>query len=280
MRTIDSVKIRDTVARLCLKANFELRPDILRALKRALGTETRARPRRILASLIENAAIAKRDRIALCQDTGMVTVFIGLGQDVAVTGGDLTQAIQDGVAKAYRQGYLRKSIVGDPFVRKNTGTNTPAVVAVDIVRGNRVRLVVSPKGFGSENKSAITMLRPTAGIDEVAALVLDVVRRAGPDACPPLILGIGIGGTFDKAASLAKRALLVPLDRRNPKRRLARLERSLLAKINRLGIGPMGLGGKTTALGLHILDYPTHIAGLPVAVNVSCHATRSAEALI
>lgn len=276
MRKIPVSKIRDTVRELFLNANYELRPDVLAALKKAARVE-RARARRILESVIENAALAKRRKLAICQDTGVAFVHLKIGQGVVLTGGSLAKAVHDGVKQAYAQGYLRKSIVGDPLIRENTRTNAPAVVTTEIVPGDRVAISVSPKGFGSENKSQIRMFRPTAPVSEIRGFVLDVVRAAGPDACPPLVLGIGMGGTFDLAAALAKKALLRPIDRRNPSRHYAALERALVRDINRLGIGPMGLGGVTTVLGVNILAHPTHIAGLPVAVNVSCHATRGAS---
>ncbi len=280
MRQIDVSEIHDAVSGLCLKANFELRPDVLAAIKRAFKKEEAELPKKILGSIVENARLAKKKRIAICQDTGMVTVFLEIGQDVAFVGGDLNAAVNEGVREAYRNGYLRKSVVSDPLVRKNTMDNTPAVIHVDMVQGDRVRIVVSPKGFGSENKSAIRMFNPTAGPDEIREFVLDVVRQAGPDACPPFVLGIGIGGTFEEAALLSKKAVVRRLDMRNPKRQLAKLEKELVAAINSLNIGPMGLGGETTVLGVKIMDAPTHIAGLPVAVTVSCHVTRSAEKVI
>lgn len=280
MREIDVSKIRDIVAELCLKANFELRRDVLKALKLSIKNETSERAKNVLKSIVENAALAKKKHIAICQDTGAVFVHLDIGQDVALVGGDLTDAIDEGVEEAYRKGCLRKSIVHGPFIRDNTGTNTPAFIVTDIVKGDKVKIAVSPKGFGSENKSAIKMFKPTASIGEIKEFVLDVVRRAGPDACPPLILGIGIGGTFDRSAHLAKMALLRPIDKSNQSRHLAKLERELIKDINSLKLGPMGLGGRTTVLGVNILEAPTHIAGLPVAVNVSCHATRSAEKVI
>ncbi len=279
MRKIDVKTIKDAVKRLCLKANFELRPDILAALKKAARLE-KGRARRITESIIENAVLARRKKIAICQDTGMVFAHLEIGQDVAFTGGSLRKAINDGVKEAYREGYLRKSVVDDPFLRKNTGTNAPCVVMTDIVEGNKVRITVSPKGFGSENKSMIKMFKPTASIEEVRDFIINVVRSAGPDACPPLVLGIGIGGTFDLAAHLAKKALLRPIGTRHGKRHFADFERRLAGDINATGIGPLGLGGKTTVLGVNINSYETHIAGFPVAVNVSCHATRSASAVL
>ncbi len=277
MRTINISKIRDAVEELCLKANFELRPDIMKALRTALKRETNPRAKGILRALIENAILAKKKKLAICQDTGMVFVHLDIGQDVRLTGGSLHKAINDGVKSAYIKGFLRKSVVGDHLYRINTGTNTPAIIVTDIVDGGKVKIEVSPKGFGSENKSKIRMLKPTASMEEMKDFVKDVVREAGADACPPFVLGIGIGGTFDRAAALAKTALLRPIDRKSPDKHLARLEKELMDEINSLGMGPMALGGKTTVLGVNINGYPTHIAGFPVAVNVSCHATRSAS---
>ena len=280
MRKIRVLKIRDAVRDLCLEANFVLRKDILAALKKAISKETLTRARNILKSIVENARVARDERLAICQDTGMVSVFLEIGQGVVFTGGDLEKAVNDGVKEAYKKGCLRKSIVGDPLIRKNTKTNTPCVLHTAIIKGNKVKIAVSPKGFGSENKSKIMMFKPTASVDEIKKFVLEVVRAAGPDACPPFVVGVGMGGTFEKAAYLAKKALLRPVDKRNPKKHLAKLENDILREINASGIGPMGLGGRTTALGVNISEYPTHIAGLPVAVNVSCHATRSAECVI
>ncbi|MCM8760689.1 MAG: fumarate hydratase [Candidatus Omnitrophica bacterium] len=280
MRKVSVSKIRDTVADLCLKANFELREDVLAAIRAAVDNETEARARRILESIIENARLAKSKRLAICQDTGIVVVHLQLGQNVSLTGGSLISAINEGVSRAYMTGCLRSSVVGDVRVRKNTMNNTPAVIHTEIVKGDKVKITVSPKGFGSENKSAIKMFIPTASDEEIEDFIIEVVKKAGTGACPPVILGIGMGGTFDEASLLAKKALLEPVGSSNPKPHMAKLERELISKINSLGIGPMGLGGKTTILGLRILDYPTHIAGLPVAVNVSCHATRSAERTI
>jgi fumarate hydratase subunit alpha len=280
MREIAASKIRETVKELCLKANFELRKDVLKALKDALKKEKNARAARILKSIIENARLAKAKSLAICQDTGMITVFLEIGREAAITGGSLRDAVDDGVREAYRKGCLRKSVVDDPLLRRNTGDNTPAIIHTDIVEGDRISVAVSPKGFGSENRSRIKMFAPNATADEIKEFVLGVVKEAGPDACPPLVLGIGIGGTFDKAAYLSKKALLRPIDKGNPGKHIRSLEREILKEINSTGIGPMGLGGSTTALGVNILEHPTHIAGFPVAVNVSCHATRSCEAVI
>jgi fumarate hydratase subunit alpha len=280
MREIHVSKIQDIVKDLCLKANFELRPDILKAIRAAIKNETGQRAKGILRSLIENARIARAKKLAICQDTGAVTVFLEIGREAAITGGSLEGAVNSGILEAYANGCLRKSVVDDPLLRNNTRTNTPCILTTEIVEGDRIRIAVSPKGFGSENKSKIKMFNPTASVEDIKGFVIDVVREAGPDACPPLVLGIGIGGTFDKAAILAKKALLEPIGRRHKKRHFAKLEKELVKEINSLGIGPMGLGGKTTALGVNIMDYPTHIAGLPVAVNVSCHVTRSAEKIL
>lgn len=280
MREVSVSKIKDVVCELCLKANFELRKDVLRALKFALRRETNSRAKAILKSIIENARLAKKKCLAICQDTGIVTVFLEIGRDVALVGGSLKEAVNRGVREAYRRGYLRKSVVEDPIVRKNTNENTPAMISSEIVEGDRIKIAVSPKGFGSESKSKIRIFKPTASMSDIKDFVLDVVRKAGPDACPPLVLGIGLGGTFDEAARLAKKALLRPLEEKHAKKHIRQLERDLFKAVNSLGMGPMGLGGKTTALGVNIMESPTHIAGLPVAVNVSCHATRSAEKVI
>jgi len=280
MRKINVSIIKEAVAELCLKANFELRKDVLRALKTGLAKEKNIRAKNIIKSIIENAELAKKERIAICQDTGMVIVHIEIGQNVLLVGGDLNEAINEGVAEAYKKGYLRKSVVSDAIVRENTNTNTPAMIYTDIVEGDKIKLAVSPKGFGSENKSMIKMFKPTDPFENIKEFILDVVRKAGPDACPPMILGVGLGGTFEKCAYLAKKALLRPIDKRNPKKHIAKLERELMREINYLGMGPMGLGGNTTVLGVNILEASTHIAGLPVAVNVSCHATRSAGKII
>lgn len=277
MKEINVSQIKKAVEELCLEANFALRRDILRALENALKKETSPRARGILRTIIENAHLARANSLAICQDTGMVFVHLDIGQSVRLIGGNLRKAVNDGVKEAYARGYLRKSVVGDPLFRENTKTNTPAVIVTEIVDGSKVKIDLSPKGFGSENKSRIKMLKPTAPIEEMKDFIIDVVKEAGADACPPFVLGVGIGGTFEAASGLAKKALLRPIDRKNPDKRLARLEKELLKEINSLGMGPMALGGKTTALGVNILSYATHIAGFPVAVNVSCHATRSAS---
>lgn len=277
MREISVSRIKKAVKELCLKANFELRKDIFRALEKALRKETSPRAKGVLRTIIENARLAKARSIAICQDTGMVFVHLDIGQNVKLVGGNLYKAVNNGVKEAYVKGCLRKSVVSHPLFRENTRTNTPAIIAVDIVDGNKVKIDLAPKGFGSENKSRIKMFKPTASVGEIKDFIIDVVKGAGPDACPPFVLGIGMGGTFEAAAGLAKKALLNPIDSRNPDKRLAGLEKELLKEINSLGMGPMALGGKTTALGVNILGHATHIAGFPVAVNMSCHATRSAS---
>jgi len=276
MRKISTSKIRTAVKALCLKANTELRQDVVRALQRALRKE-KGRPKRIIRAILENAKIAKRDKLAICQDTGMVEVFLEIGRGVKLTGKDLKKNVNEGVKDAYQKGYFRKSIVKDPLLRKNTKTNTPAVISTEIAEGERVKIAVMPKGFGSENKSALKMLLPTADIKDVEGFVIEVVKAAGPSACPPFVVGVGMGGTMDKAALLSKEALLRPIDKKNPKPHLQKLERRLLEKINKTRIGALGFGGATTALGVNVSSYATHIAGMPVAVTISCHATRGAS---
>lgn len=280
MRKINARKIQDAVARLAVEANLFLRKDVLRALKKAYSKEKVSRAKKILKALVENAAIASSEKIPICQDTGMATVFLEVGQEAAIVGGDFEKAINKGISEGYKKGFLRKSIVADPLLRINTKDNTPAVIHTKIVPGSKIKITVAPKGFGSENKSVANMFRPTDGADKIERFILEAVRKAGPDACPPYIIGAGIGGTLDKACLLAKEALLRRIDKRNPRRHIARMENGLLKKINKLNIGPMGLGGKATCLGLNIEVYPTHIAGLPVCVSISCHATRSATAVI
>jgi len=274
-RIIKTETIRKAVSSMCIEANTVLRKDIKRALKKALKKETRKIAKDVLTILLKNADIAKNEKIAICQDTGIVISDVQLGQDVRIEGGDLTQAITKGVEEGYKKGYFRKSIVKDPVLRKGPSGYAPAIIYTDIVKGSKVKITVSPKGFGSENKSRISMLNPTDGPEEIKKFVIFIVKEAGPQACPPFVLGIGIGGSFDKAALLSKRALFRSIDKRNPKSHLRHLEKEILEEVNRLNIGPMGLGGKTTCLGVNILDYPTHIAGLPVAINIGCHATRS-----
>ena len=277
MRNIDAKVIEDTVARLCIEANLRLPPDVINAIERAEKAEPWGGAKRILSLLGDNVRIASEKTLPVCQDTGMACVFVELGQDVHIEG-DFEQAVNNGVRRGYGEGYLRKSVVCDPLRRVNTGDNTPALVTVKLTRGDKMRITVMPKGFGSENMSALKMLKPADGVEGVKSFVLDTVEKAGANPCPPIIVGGGIGGSFDKAACLAKHALLRPVNEPNPDEYYAALERELLDKINALGIGPQGFGGKTTALAVLIEAMPTHVAGLPVAVNISCHATRRASA--
>ena len=277
MRSIDSKVIEDTVARLCIEANLRLPPDVINAIERAEKAEPWDGAKRILSLLGDNVRIASEKTLPVCQDTGMACVFVELGQNVHIEG-DFEQAVNNGVRRGYGEGYLRKSVVCDPLRRVNTGDNTPALVTVKLTRGDKMRITVMPKGFGSENMSALKMLKPADGVEGVRNFVLDTVEKAGANPCPPIIVGVGIGGSFDKAACLAKHALLRPVNEPNPDEYYAALERELLDKINALGIGPQGFVGKTTALAVLIEAMPTHVAGLPVAVNISCHATRRASA--
>jgi len=277
MKNIDAKVIEDTVARLCIEANLRLPPDVINAIESAEKAEPWDGAKRILSLLGDNVRIASEKTLPVCQDTGMACVFVELGQDVHIEG-DFEQAVNNGVRRGYGEGYLRKSVVCDPLRRVNTGDNTPALVTVKLTRGDKMRITVMPKGFGSENMSALKMLKPADGVDGVKNFVLETVEKAGANPCPPIIVGVGIGGSFDKAAYLAKHALLRPVNEPNPDEYYAALERELLDKINALGIGPQGFGGKTTALAVLIEAMPTHVAGLPVAVNISCHATRRASA--
>lgn len=277
MRNIDAKVIEDTVARLCIEANLRLPPDVINAIERAEKAEPWDGAKHILSLLGDNVRIASEKTLPVCQDTGMACVFVELGQDVHIEG-DFEQAVNNGVRRGYGEGYLRKSVVCDPLRRVNTGDNTPALVTVKLTRGDKMRITVMPKGFGSENMSALKMLKPADGVEGVRNFVLDTVEKAGANPCPPIIVGVGIGGSFDKAACLAKHALLRPVNEPNPDEYYAALERELLDKINALGIGPQGFGGNTTALAVLIEAMPTHVAGLPVAVNISCHATRRASA--
>jgi len=280
MRKIDVKKIRSAVAKLAIKANFVLRGDIIRAIRKAYLSEKNRKAKKILKILLDNAAIARSEKLAICQDTGMAAVFIEIGQGVSLVGGDLSKAVNDGIRDGYKKGYLRKSVVADPLLRVNTKDNAPAVIHEKIVPGGNIKITVLPKGFGSENKSAMKMFNPTQGEGEIASFIIEAVRRAGADACPPYIVGVGMGGTLEKACLLAKEAVLRPVDRRSRKRHIAALERRLFKQINALKIGPMGFGGGATCLGVNIEAYPTHIAGLPVCINISCHATRSATATL
>ncbi len=280
MREIDCSRITDTVAELCIRANLSVGADVENAVCAAGEKETSAACRAALQGICNNFICAKNAGLPVCQDTGMVVVFAEIGQDVHIVGGDFESAVNVGVAKGYKDGYLRCSVVGDPLFRSNTGDNTPAVIYTRIVPGDTVRLTVEPKGFGSENMSTLRMFTPAATEEDIIAFVRETAEKAGSNPCPPMILGVGIGGTMDKAAVMAKHALTRPLDMRNSDPRYAALEERMLAAVNSTGIGAQGFGGEITALAVRIETYPTHIAGLPVAVNVGCYVTRHAEAEI
>ena len=280
MREIEVQKLTDNIRDMCIEAEHELSPDMLDVFQSACESEKSPLGKKILEQLQENLKIAKEDRIPICQDTGMAVVFLEVGQDVHFTGGNVENAVNEGVRRGYVEGYLRKSVVGDPIIRENTKDNTPAVVYYEIVPGDQVKITVAPKGFGSENMSRIFMLKPADGIDGVRQAILTAVKDAGPNACPPMVVGVGIGGTFEKCALLAKKALTRNAGERSSIPYVADLEREMLEKINKLGIGPGGLGGSTTALAVNINTYATHIAGLPVAVNICCHVNRHAVRVI
>lgn len=274
MRTIHTEEIISNIREMCIEANHMLTPDMQKALECAVTDEKSSIGQKVLGQLQDNLQIAQEDTIPICQDTGMAVVFLEIGQDVHFEGGSLTDAINEGVRQGYVDGYLRKSVVKDPLIRENTKDNTPAVIHYDLVPGDKVRITVAPKGFGSENMSRIFMLKPADGIEGVKNAILTAVKDAGPNACPPMVVGVGIGGTFEKCALLAKKALTRPVDERSSIPYVKELEEEMLTTINRLGIGPGGLGGSTTALAVNIDTYPTHIAGLPVAVNICCHVNR------
>ncbi|MBE7001192.1 MAG: fumarate hydratase [Ruminococcaceae bacterium] len=273
MRELDAIQITQTIKRLCIEANCQLPSDIQNRIVNSCENEPWSQAKEILERIIENYEIAGKEQQPICQDTGAACVFLKIGQDVHIVG-NLEDAVNEGVRQGYGEGYLRKSIVRDPLDRVNTGDNTPAMIYYELVPGDKVEITVAPKGFGSENMSQIKMLRPSDGLQGVKDFVLKVVEDAGPNPCPPIVIGVGIGGTFDKAAYLAKKALMRSTDVPNSNPFYADLEKTLLEEINALGIGPQGFGGKTTALAVNIETLPTHIAGLPVAVNVNCHVTR------
>ena len=273
-RKVDVALITDAIKDMCIEANHFLTPDMDAVLKEATEKEEAPLGKQVLSSLQDNLKIAGRDMIPICQDTGMAVVFAEIGQDVQLEGGSLTDAINEGVRRGYIDGYLRKSVVADPLIRDNTKDNTPAIIHYDIVPGDKIKLTVAPKGFGSENMSAVHMLKPADGIEGVKKAILDTVKNAGPNACPPMVVGVGVGGTFEKCAIMAKQALTRSVDQRSEIPYVREMEEELLEKINRSGIGPGGLGGTYTALAVNINTYPTHIAGLPVAVNICCHVNR------
>ncbi len=278
MREINVEKVTEVVRQLCIDANYYLGDDIKNRLIQAREKEDWDIAKGILDQIIENANIARNEDMPMCQDTGVTCVFLEIGQDVHFAGGNLEEAVNEGIRRGYNEGFLRKSVVKDPLDRVNTKDNTPGMIYYDIVPGDKVKITVAPKGFGSENMSQLKMLKPSDGLKGVKDFVLKAVKEAVPNPCPPIIVGVGIGGTFDKAATLAKKSLIRPVEERNSNPYYANLEEELLKEINNLGIGPQGFGGRTTALAVNIETYPTHIAGLPVAVNINCHATRHAEA--
>jgi len=280
IRVLDIGEITKNIKEMCIEANYFLSEDMKNVFQKAREKEQSPIGKQILNQLDENLRIAEKDNIPICQDTGMAVVFITVGQDVHLTGGNLTDAVNEGVRQGYQEGFLRKSVVADPIYRENTKDNTPAIIYYDITDGNSVEITVAPKGFGSENMSRIFMLKPSDGIEGIKQAVLSAVSDAGPNACHPMAVGVGIGGDFEKAAILAKRALTRDAGEHSPIPHICRLELELLEKINRLGIGPGGLGGNVTALSVGILTYPTHIAGLPVAVNICCHANRHVVRMI
>lgn len=279
MREIDSKKIEEAVSDLCIKVNYFLSQDVKEKLKKSYNEEDFEIGKDVLEKIMQNVEIAKNEEMPICQDTGMALVFVEIGQDVHVNG-DIEESINNGVREGYKTGYLRKSVVEDPIRRVNTKDNTPAVIYYNIVKGDKLKITVAPKGFGSENMSRIKMLKPSDGLQGVKDFIIETVELAGPNPCPPIVVGVGIGGTFDRAALLSKKALIRPLDIRNSDPYYKDLEEELLSKINSLGIGPAGFGGRTTALAVNIETFPTHIAGLPVAVNINCHATRHKEIIL
>jgi fumarate hydratase subunit alpha len=280
LKEIQVQEIIEAVEQLCISANYDLGEDVRRACQQALREERSPLGHQVLKCLLENAEIARTERVPICQDTGMAVLFVEAGQDLHIVGGSLTEALNEGVRRGYEKGYLRKSVVADPFERVNTGDNTPAVIHYEIVPGDKLRLVVAPKGFGSENMGGLKMCKPSEGLEGAMQFVVDTVDRAGGNPCPPIIVGVGVGGTMEKAALLAKKALTRTVGRPNPRQRLALIEAELLERINCLGIGPQGFGGTVTALAVHLEVFPTHIAGLPVAVNINCHAARHQERVL
>jgi len=281
MRKIEAERIKKKVKELFLRANYHIGEDVLTALKEAREREISEIGCSVLDMLIENYKIASREEIAICQDTGLAVLYVELGQEVYIIGGNFRKAVNEGVKEAYMEGYLRKSVVDDPvFARKNTGTNTPAIIYTDIVPGDKIKFMVTPKGFGSENMSTLAMMKPADGAEGIKNFVVDTIKKAGPNPCPPTIVGVGIGGTADKALVIAKKVLFRKIGEHHQDERYAQMEKEILEQINNLGIGPAGLGGRTTALAVNIEYTPTHIAGMPVAVNVCCHAARHAEGIL
>ena len=279
MRKIDVKDIINAVKEMCIESNYNLNPDIKNALMKGMDQEESPIGRYILKDILKNADIATNNRMPMCQDTGMVVVFVEIGQEVFIDG-NIKEAINEGVRQGYRDGFLRKSVVSDPIIRENTFDNTPAIIHYDFVKGDKLKIAISPKGFGSENMSKLKMLKPSDGIEGVKKFILETVSQAGPNPCPPIVVGVGIGGTVDKVTEIAKKALMRPITTYNEVEYVKEFEKEMLKEINKLGIGPQGLGGTVTALGINVEVYPTHIAGLPVAVNISCHATRHLEMIL
>lgn len=280
MRALSVKDLTKNLKEMSMEANFNLSPDIKEALVAHKEIEVSPIGKAILEDIITNYKIAETKKVPMCQDTGMAVVFLEIGQDVHFVDGDLTEAINEGIRQGYSEGFLRKSVVADPLIRVNTKDNTPAVVHIEIVPGDQVKLTLAPKGFGSENMSRSIMLKPSDGIQGVEDFIIDTVRLAGPNPCPPIVIGVGIGGTLEKAALIAKKALIRPIDEQSTLEHICELEKRALMRINELGIGPQGLGGNTTALGINIEVFPTHIAGLPVVVNINCHAARHVERIL
>ena len=280
MKQIDVQEIIESVEKICIGANYELGDDVMQALQKGLQMETSPLGREVFERIIENAEIAHRERVPMCQDTGMTVLFVEVGQDLHIVGGTLREALNEGVRRGYTKGYLRKSVVKDPFDRVNTGDNTPAIIHYDIVPGDQLRITVAPKGAGSENMGGLKMCKPSEGLEGAMQFVVDTVDKAGGNPCPPIVVGVGVGGTMEEVALLAKKALIRPMGQPNPDPRLAEIEQELLTRINKLGIGPQGFGGNVTALAVHLEVYPTHIAMMPVAVNINCHSTRHQEVVL
>lgn len=280
MREIPVSEITEAVKKLCISANYNLNSDVYSAIENSKDNEQSPIGKNILSQLLENADLAKENCKPICQDTGMAVIFMEVGQEVHFTGGNITDAINEGVRQGYIEGYLRKSVVSDPILRVNTKDNTPAIIHYNIVEGDKVKIDVAPKGFGSENMSKVYMLKPSDGIEGVKNAIIDCIEKAGPNPCPPMVVGVGIGGNFEKCTELAKKALLRPVGSHSDKEYVKELEKEILERANNLGIGPQGLGGNTTVLGINIETFATHIAGLPLAVNISCHVTRHGQVTI
>lgn len=280
MRNVNVITVKNAVKDMCISANYNLGKDVVNSINNHKSKEESVVAKKTLDLILENSEIARNKQVPMCQDTGMVVVFVELGQEVALTGGDFYEAINQGVREGYEEGFLRKSVVKDPLRRVNTGDNTPAIIYTDIVPGDKVKISIAPKGFGSENMSRSKMLKPSDGVQGVKDFVIETVSIAGPNPCPPIVVGVGIGGTLDKAAQIAKKALLRPIGEQSLDEDIKSLELELLEEVNKLGIGPQGFGGNTTALVVNVNTYPTHIAGLPVVVNINCHAARHEERII